>query len=303
MLKVKINNIEFNSPIIASSGTFGYGDEFSDFVDLEKIGCIITKSITLEPRIGNMTSRIHEVNAGMINAIGLANLGVEKFCSEKISLLDKINTKYIVSIAGKTIDEYVHVLDKIENFGGMHVGYEINVSCPNVKQGGMEFGVDKAMTQKLTEKLRQLTDRLLIIKLSPNVTNIEQIAKVCELAGADAVSAVNTFQGLAINYKTGKMLLSTTYGGVSGKAIKPLALAKIHKIYKSVNIPILGMGGISTYEDVIEFLRVGSTMVQVGTLNYLDPNLLTTFYNNLYNFLIKNKINHIVDLTGDYVEN
>ena len=303
MLKVKINNIEFNSPIIASSGTFGYGDEFSDFVDLEKIGCIITKSITLEPRIGNMTSRIHEVNAGMINAIGLANLGVEKFCSEKISLLDKINTKYIVSIAGKTIDEYVHVLDKIENFGGMHVGYEINVSCPNVKQGGMEFGVDKAMTQKLTEKLRQLTDRLLIIKLSPNVTNIEQIAKVCESAGADAVSAVNTFQGLAINHKTGKMLLSTTYGGVSGKAIKPLALAKIHKIYKSVNIPILGMGGISTYEDVIEFLRVGSTMVQVGTLNYLDPNLLTTFYNNLYNFLIKNKINHIVDLTGDYVEN
>ena len=303
MLKVKINNIEFNSPIIAASGTFGYGDEFSNFVDLEKIGCIITKSITLDPRLGNMSSRIHETNKGMINAIGLANLGVEKFCSEKISLLDKIKTKYIISIAGKTMDEYVHVLDRIENFGGMHVGYEINVSCPNVKQGGMEFGVDKAMTQKLTEKLRQLTDRLLIIKLSPNVTNIEQIAKVCELAGADAVSAVNTFQGLAINHKTGKMLLSTTYGGVSGKAIKPLALAKIHKIYKSVNIPILGMGGISTYKDVIEFLRVGSTMVQVGTLNYLDPNLLTTFYNNLYNFLIKNKINHIVDLTGDYVEN
>ena len=303
MLKVKINNIEFNSPIIAASGTFGYGDEFSNFVDLEKIGCIITKSITLDPRLGNMSSRIHETNKGMINAIGLANLGVEKFCSEKISLLDKINTKYIVSIAGKTIDEYVHVLDKIENFGGMHVGYEINISCPNVKKGGMEFGVDKVMTQKLTEKLRQLTDRLLIIKLSPNVTNIEQIAKACESAGADAVSAVNTFQGLAINHKTGKMLLSTTYGGVSGKAIKPLALAKIHKIYKSVNIPILGMGGISTYKDVIEFLRVGSTMVQVGTLNYLDPNLLTTFYNNLYNFLIKNKINHIVDLTGDYVEN
>ena len=303
MLKVKINNIEFNSPIIAASGTFGYGDEFSNFVDLEKIGCIITKSITLDPRLGNMSSRIHETNKGMINAIGLANLGVEKFCSEKISLLDKIKTKYIISIAGKTMDEYVHVLDRIENFGGMHVGYEINVSCPNVKQGGMEFGVDKEMTQKLTEKLRQLTDRLLIIKLSPNVTNIEQIAKVCELAGADAVSAVNTFQGLAINHKTGKMLLSTTYGGVSGKAIKPLALAKIHKIYKSVNIPILGMGGISTYKDVIEFLRVGSTMVQVGTLNYLDPNLLTKFYNNLYNFLIKNKINHIVDLTGDYVEN
>ena len=303
MLKVKIKNIEFNSPIIAASGTFGYGDEFSDFVDLKKIGCIITKSITLEPRIGNKSSRIHESNSGMINSIGLANVGVEKFCSTKIPSLNKIDSKYIISIAGRTIDEYASVLKNIEKFDGKHVGYEINVSCPNVKHGGMEFGVDKDMTFELTSKLRAITNKLLIIKLSPNVTKIEDIAKSCELAGADAVSAVNTFQGLAVDYKTGKMILSTTYGGVSGKAIKPLALAKIHKIYSNVNIPILGMGGVSSFQDVIEFLRVGSTMVQVGTLNYLSPVILSSFYNDLRNFLSKNNISNIASLTGRYIEN
>ena len=303
MLTVKINNIEFNSPIIAASGTFGYGNEFGDFVDLKKIGCIITKSITLEPRLGNKSTRIHESQSGMINSIGLANIGVEKFCSDKIVALNKIDTKYIISIAGKTIDEYVSVMKKIEKTNGAHVGYEINVSCPNVKQGGMEFGVDKEMTYDLTCKLRGITEKLLIIKLSPNVTKIEEIAKACELAGADAVSAVNTFQGLAINHINGKMLLSTTYGGVSGLAIKPLALAKVHKIYNNVNIPILGMGGISSFQDVIEFLRVGSAMVQVGTLNYLSPTILTSFYNDLKSFLSKNNIASITDLTGAYIEN
>tara|TARA_B100001094_G_scaffold136960_1_gene132640 strand:+ start:827 stop:1738 length:912 start_codon:yes stop_codon:yes gene_type:complete len=303
MLKVKIKNIEFNSPIIAASGTFGYGDEFGGFVDLKKIGCIITKSITLEPRIGNKSSRIHESDSGMINSIGLANVGVEKFCSTKIPSLNKIDSKYIISIAGRTIDEYTSVLKNIEKFDGKHVGYEINVSCPNVKHGGMEFGVDKDMTFELTSKLRSITNKLLIIKLSPNVTKIEDIAKSCELAGADAVSAVNTFQGLAVDYKTGKMILSTTYGGVSGKAIKPLALAKIHKIYSNVNIPILGMGGISSFQDVIEFLRVGSTMVQVGTLNYLSPVILSSFYNDLRSFLSKNNISNIASLTGRYIEN
>ena len=303
MLKVKIKNIEFNSPIIAASGTFGYGDEFSDFVDLKKIGCIITKSITLEPRIGNKSSRINESDFGMINSIGLANVGVEEFCSSKIPSLNKIDSKYIISIAGRTIDEYTSVLKKIEKFDGKHVGYEINVSCPNVKHGGMEFGVDKDMTFELTSKLRAITNKLLIIKLSPNVTIIEDIAKSCELAGDDAVSAVNTFQGLAVDYKTGKMILSTTYGGVSGKAIKPLALAKIHKIYSNVNIPILGMGGVSSFQDVIEFLRIGSTMVQVGTLNYLSPAILSSFYNDLRNFLSKNNISNIASLTGRYIEN
>ena len=302
MLKTKIRNIEFNSPIIAASGTFGYGDEVKKFVDLSKLGCVITKSITLEPRIGNPSPRIFESESGMINAIGLANLGVEKFCIEKLPDLRNINTNFLISIAGSNFDDYVKVMEEIENCDGSHVGYEINISCPNVKKGGMEFGVDHKVTLKLTSELRKLTDKILIIKLSPNVTSIEKIALAAQDGGADAVSAVNTFVGMGINYRTGKMTLSTKFGGVSGPPIKPLALAKIHKIYNEVEIPIIGMGGISNFEDVVEFIRVGSTMVQVGTLNYRDPSLISKMNDKLKNFLTINKINNISELIGNYCE-
>ena len=302
MLKTKIRNIEFNSPIIAASGTFGYGDEVKKFVDLSKLGCVITKSITLEPRIGNPSPRIFESESGMINAIGLANLGVEKFCIEKLPDLRNIDTNFLISIAGSNFDDYVKVMEEIENCDGSHVGYEINVSCPNVKKGGMEFGVDHKVTLKLTSELRRLTDKILIIKLSPNVTSIEKIALAAQDGGADAVSAVNTFVGMGINYRTGKMTLSTKFGGVSGPPIKPLALAKIHKIYNEVEIPIIGMGGISNFEDVVEFIRVGSTMVQVGTLNYRDPSLISKMNDKLKNFLTINKINNISELIGNYCE-
>ena len=302
MLKTKIRNIEFNSPIIAASGTFGYGDEVKKFVDLSKLGCVITKSITLEPRIGNPSPRIFESESGMINAIGLANLGVKKFCIEKLPDLRNINTNFLISIAGSNFDDYVKVMEEIENCDGSHVGYEINVSCPNVKKGGMEFGVDHKVTLKLTSELRKLTDKILIIKLSPNVTSIEKIALAAQDGGADAVSAVNTFVGMGINYRTGKMTLSTKFGGVSGPPIKPLALAKIHKIYNEVEIPIIGMGGISNFEDVVEFIRVGSTMVQVGTLNYRDPSLISKMNDKLKNFLTINKINNISELIGNYCE-
>ena len=302
MLKTKIRNIEFNSPIIAASGTFGYGDEVKKFVDLSKLGCVITKSITLEPRIGNPSPRIFESESGMINAIGLANLGVEKFCIEKLPDLRNISTNFLISIAGSNFDDYVKVMEEIENCDGSHVGYEINISCPNVKKGGMEFGVDHKVTLKLTSELRKLTDKILIIKLSPNVTSIEKIALAAQDGGADAVSAVNTFVGMGINYRTGKMTLSTKFGGVSGPPIKPLALAKIHKIYNEVEIPIIGMGGISNFEDVVEFIRVGSTMVQVGTLNYRDPSLISKMRDKLKNFLTINKINDISELIGNYSE-
>ena len=302
MLKTKIRNIQFNSPVIAASGTFGYGDEVKKFVDLSKLGCVITKSITLEPRIGNPSPRIFESESGMINAIGLANLGVEKFCLEKLPDLRNIDTNFLISIAGSNFDDYVKVMEKIENCDGSHVGYEINVSCPNVKKGGMEFGVDHKVTLKLTSELRKLTDKILIIKLSPNVTSIEKIALAAQDGGADAVSAVNTFVGMGINYRTGKMTLSTKFGGVSGPPIKPLALAKIHKIYNEVEIPIIGMGGISNFEDVVEFIRVGSTMVQVGTLNYRDPSLISKMNDKLKNFLTINKINNISELIGNYCE-
>ena len=302
MLKVKIRNIEFDNPIMASSGTFGYGYEVESFVDISRIGCVITKSITLKPREGNSSPRIHESDSGMINSIGLANVGVEKFCKEKIPILNSINTKFIVSIAGENAEEYSQVIKEIEETQSNHVGYEINVSCPNTKKGGMEFGVDEDMTYDLTTSLRKITDKILIIKLSPNVTNIAKIALSAESGGADAVSAVNTFVGLSIDYKTGNFILSNKFGGVSGPAIKPMALAKVHQIYNSVKIPIIGMGGISCFKDVIEFIRVGASMVQIGTLNYRDPSILSKFNGELISFFKSNNIKDLSELLGAYNE-
>ena len=300
MLDFMLRDVRFFSPIIAASGTFGYGDEVQEFVDLSKIGSVITKSITLEPREGNPSPRIHESNSGMINSIGLANMGVDSFCDTKLDSLNKLKTNFIVSVAGSSLDEYAQVIEQIDKTDGKHVGYEVNISCPNVKEGGIEFGVNKDVTFKLTSRLRKLTDKLLIIKLTPNVTNIAEIAQAAESGGADAVSAVNTFEGLAINHKTGKMLLSTKFGGISGPGIKPLALAKVHKIYEQVNIPILGMGGIVNCTDVVEFLRVGASMVQIGTLNYRDPSLISTIHDKLHALMVKNKFSKLSDLIGSY---
>ncbi len=300
MLSIKIKDIEFNSPIVAASGTYGYGDEFDSFVDLTKIGCIITKSITVEERKGNPSPRVYESGSGMINAIGLANMGVKNFCKLKLQKLNKIKTKFIVSVAGSEIQDYIDVVTQIEKCDGSHIGYEINISCPNVKKGGMEFGVNKEVAEKLTAELRKLTSKLLIVKLSPNVTSIEDIGVSVQNGGADAISAVNTFTGLGINYNTGNMVLSTIYGGVSGPPIKPLALAKVHKLYNEVKIPIIGMGGIVSFKDIIEFIRVGSSMIQVGTLNYRDPSKINSLYDQLKFFLIKNKIDSISELIGKY---
>ena len=299
MLKVTIKDIEFKSPIIAASGTFGYGNEIQGSIDIEKIGCIITKSITLEERKGNPHPRIHQSGTGMLNAIGLANVGVDKFCRNELPGLNELDTHFMISIAGSSIDDYVEVLKQIESYNGSHIGYEINVSCPNVKEGGMEFGLSEKIVYQLTLQLRKITRKLLFIKLSPNVTNIEHIATKAEEAGADGISAINTFVGLAIDYKTGKFLLSTVYGGISGPPIKPLALAKINKIYNKINIPILGMGGVASFSDIIEFIRVGASMVQVGTLNYRDPSIICKYYDDLYCYMVKNKISSIARLKGD----
>ena len=299
MLSFKIKDVTFKSPIIAASGTFGYGDEVQKMVDMDKIGCVITKSITVEKREGNAHPRIHEATSGMLNSIGLSNIGMQSFCDQKISKLNDLNTHFIISIAGSTMEDYIKVLDTIEKSQGQHIGYEINVSCPNVKAGGMEFGINKDMVFQLTSELRKMTKKLLFIKLSPNVTDIEDIALSAESAGAAAISAINTFLGIAIDYKTGEFILNTKFGGLSGSPIKPLALAKIYKIYNQIKIPIIGMGGISRVSDIIEFLRLGSTMIQVGTLNYRDPSIICKFYDQLKSFMIENKINHISDLIGD----
>jgi len=299
MFSFKIKNYEFNSPIILSSGTFGYGYEAIDMMDQRKIGCVITKSITLQKRDGNSHSRIHESPSGMLNAIGLANVGLDTFCKKKLPKLNKINTKFLISIAGSDLEEYSQIINTLETCGGNHIGYEINVSCPNVAKGGLDFGVNGKIINKLIAKLRPLTDRLIITKLTPNVTDISEIAQAAEDGGSDIISAVNTFLGLSIDYKTGKTDLSTKFGGISGPAIKPLALAKINKIYESVKIPIFGMGGISNYKDIIEFIRAGSSMIQIGTLNYRDPSSGSKIYDDLNLFCSENKIKDISELKGN----
>jgi len=270
-LEISIGKVTFKNPIWVASGTFGYGTEAPELIDVNRLGAIVTKSITRQPREGNPPPRIVETPSGMINSIGLANIGVEKYIKEMLPVYEDLSTKIIMNIAGSDINEYIEIIELIENISSNITGYEINISCPNVKKGGMEFGVDCEMTAKLTEELRQRTDRLIIMKLSPNVSDIVSIGIAAQNAGADAVSAINTVVGMSINAKTAKTNIFTTYGGLSGPAIKPIGLAAVNKLYKKLSIPIVGMGGIVSSTDVVEYILAGSTAVQIGTANYRNP--------------------------------
>ena len=297
-MRVKLKDIEFSSPLLTASGTYGYGHEVRDMADVNQWGGIITKSVTRHPREGNPSPRIAETRSGMINSIGLANLGVEKYCNEIIPLLNELQTKVIINIAGSAMKDYLETMEMLESKNGKHVGYEINISCPNVKEGGIEFGVNCEMTEQLTIEMRKRTDKLLIMKLSPNVTRIEDIAQAAESGGADAVSAINTVVGMAIDLKTRRPKLNTTFGGLSGPAIKPIAIANVHKVFKAVNIPIIGIGGIATAKDVVEFLLAGATMVQIGTMNYQNPNLGVQLKEELSEYYSQNEIEKTEDLIG-----
>lgn len=297
-LSIKIGHTTFKNPIFVASGTFGYGTENPKLVDVSNIGAIVTKSITLNPREGNPPPRIVETPSGMINSIGLANIGVDKYINEMLPVYEEIGSPIIMNIAGSSMEEYIKVMQQMEAVSSNIVGYEINISCPNVKEGGMEFGVDCNMTEKLTKELRKLTDRLLIMKLSPNVTDISAIATSSENGGADAVSAVNTVVGMSIDHKTGKNNIYTTYGGLSGPAIKPVGLACVHKVYNSVKIPIIGIGGIVNSSDVIEYILAGSIAVQVGTANYRDPGISEKILNDLNSYLDEQELDSIDSLIG-----
>ena len=297
-MQVKLKDIEFSSPLLTASGTYGYGHEVQDMVNVNEWGGIITKSVTLHPREGNPPPRIFETHSGMLNSIGLANLGVEKYCSEIIPFLNELKTRVIINIAGSAKEDYLQTMEILEATNGNHAGYEINISCPNVKEGGIEFGVNCDMTESLTAEMRKRTDKLLIMKLSPNVTNIQDIAKAAEAGGADAVSAINTLVGMAIEINSRKPRLHTTFGGLSGPAIKPVALAQVHKVFSAVKIPVIGIGGISKVEDVIEFLLAGATMVQIGTMNYQNPNLGLDIKKELLQYFSKNNIDNPLDLIG-----
>jgi dihydroorotate dehydrogenase (NAD+) catalytic subunit len=271
-LTTQLGVLTLKNPVMTASGTFGYGDDLPDYVNIEEFGGIVLKSLTGQPREGNPPPRIVETASGMINSIGLANVGVDAFIEEKLEGLRKRNTVIIANIAGSRLEEYCDVLEKLDVAGGIDA-YEINVSCPNVKEGGMEFGVSCPHLETLIRSLRELTEKPIITKLSPNVTSIEEMAAAAVDAGSDMVSLINTLVGTAIDIEKRRPVISTIFGGLSGPAIKPVALAQVFKVYKTVDVPIIGIGGIGTAEDVIQFLMAGATAVEIGTMNYQDPGI------------------------------
>ncbi len=297
-MKVTLAGIELANPVIAASGTFGYGIEFEEIVSLERIGGFVTKGISLEPMQGHPAPRIIQTAAGMLNAIGLQNVGVEEFIARKLPSLRRYPAcKVFVNVFGYTVTDYVSVIERLNEAEGI-AAYEINVSCPNVHAGGMSFGADCGSLEYLVSRARTASKRPLIIKLSPNVTSISQMAKVAEDAGGDAVSLVNTFLAMSIDSETRKPRLSNITGGLSGPAIKPIALRMVYEVARAVSIPVVGMGGIITPEDAVEFLLAGATAIQVGTASYADPRATERLAKGLDSWCRSHQVERVASLTG-----
>ncbi len=299
-LSVKVGPMTFRNPILLASGTVGYGNEISEFIDLNKIGGIVTKSLSLKPRKGNPPQRIVETPSGMLNAIGLANVGVEEYIKEKIPFIEKYDVPLICNIAASSIEEYVECVRILTDQEAVDA-FEINVSCPNVKEGGLQFGNDVKAVSKITEKVKAVTAKPVIIKLSPNVSYISEFAMAVKDSGGDAVSAINTLVGTAFNIFTKKAKIKNITGGLSGPAIKPVALAKVFEIKQKVNIPIIGIGGIMVWKDVIEFMIAGSSAIQIGTLNFIDPTAPMKIIAELEEYCLNSGLNKLSDITGSYI--
>jgi dihydroorotate dehydrogenase (NAD+) catalytic subunit len=292
-----LRKVEFKNRVFVASGTFGYGDEVQDLVDAGRLGGIFTKSLSWKPRSGNPPRRIVETASGMLNSIGLANIGVHAFIEQKLPYLRTLDTKIIANIAASSIREFCDVLSLLEEEDGI-AAYEINISCPNVKEGGLTFGTDCSMTGRITARLRKLTHKPLIMKLTPNVTHISEFARAVVSEGADAISVINTLVGMAVDIKTRKPKLSTVTGGLSGPAIKPIALAKVYEVAQAVKIPIFGIGGISNAEDALEFLLTGATAIQVGTMNFIDPAISVKIVDGIETYALEHGISDISTLVG-----
>ncbi len=292
-----IRGVEFQNRVFVASGTFGYGDETGELTDVNRLGGIFTKSLSWKPRAGNPPQRIVETASGMLNSIGLANIGVHAFIERKLPALRVLQTRILVNIAAGSLKEFCDVLGLLEEQEGV-AGYEINVSCPNVKEGGMSFGTDCHMIEEITSHLRAMTTKPLIIKLTPNVTHISEFARAAESAGADALSVINTLIGMAVDTKTRKPKLSTVTGGLSGPAIKPVALAKVYEVAQAVKLPIFGIGGIAGTEDAIEFFLVGAAAVQIGTMNFVDPALSVKIVDGLEQYAREKSITDLGSLVG-----
>jgi dihydroorotate dehydrogenase (NAD+) catalytic subunit len=297
-MTVKLAGLTLANPVIAASGTFGYGIEFEEIVDLERIGAFVTKGISLEPMQGNRAPRLIQTAAGMLNAIGLQNIGVEEFIAKKLPELKRYpRAVVIVNVFGYTVADYIAVVERLNQAEGI-AAYELNVSCPNVHAGGMAFGSDPGSLEYLVARVKAISQRPLIVKLSPNVTSIGAMAKIAETSGADAVSLVNTFLAMSIDVETRQPRLTNITGGLSGPAIKPIAVRMVYETARAVKIPILGMGGIVTPEDAVEFLLAGATAVQVGTASYADPRATERLAKGLESWCRGHRVEAMTSLTG-----
>ncbi|NMB06684.1 MAG: dihydroorotate dehydrogenase [Bacteroidales bacterium] len=296
-LEVKIGSMQLRNPVMTASGTFGYGTEYTDFMDLGRLGGIFVKGTTLEPRQGNDYPRMAETPSGMLNAVGLQNKGVDYFVEHLYPLIKDYDTHMIVNVSGSTVEDYVACTEKLVGLEKIPA-IELNISCPNVKEGGMAFGTSCASAAQVTRAVRNVYPGTLIVKLSPNVTDITEIARSVEAEGADSVSLVNTFLGMAIDAESRRPKLSTVTGGLSGPCIKPIALRMVWQVFHAVKIPVIGMGGICNWEDAIEFILAGATAIQVGTYNFIDPSASVKIVEGIEEYLLRHNIASVTDLVG-----
>ena len=299
-LSVNIGNLKLSNPVMTASGTFGYGKEFEDFVELEKIGGIIVKGTTLHRREGNPYPRMAETPMGMLNAVGLQNKGVDYFISEIYPQIKDIRTNMIVNVSGSAIEDYVQTAEKINELENIPA-IELNISCPNVKQGGMAFGVTASGAAEVVKAVREVYKKTLIVKLSPNVTDITEIARAVEGSGADSVSLINTLLGMAIDAEKRCPVLSTITGGMSGAAVKPIALRMVWQVSKAVNIPVIGLGGIMNWKDAVEFLLAGASAIQIGTANFIDPAVTVKVSEGINDYLDRHGFTSVKDIIGGLI--
>lgn len=295
-LRVKIADIEFKNPLIAASGTFGFGKEYEEYYDISKLGGVSTKGLTLNPKDGNEGIRLFETPSGLMNSIGLENPGIKAFIDKELDFLLSKDLITLVNIGGNNIEDYLEAVRLISETEAQMI--ELNISCPNVKSGGMAFGIKTCVAKDVVKKVRDITDKPLIIKLSPNANDIVEMAKACEEVGADAISLVNTFNAMAIDIDRRKTVFNNKTAGLSGPAIKPIALRMTYEVSKAVNIPVIGMGGIQNYRDVIEFIMAGASAVQVGTMNFTEPMIMANMVEDLEKYMNDNKIESFEEIRG-----
>jgi dihydroorotate dehydrogenase (NAD+) catalytic subunit len=296
-LSTEVAGIHLNNPVIAASGTFGYGEEFSQLIDLSQLGGFVVKGLSLEPMKGAAAPRLHETASGMLNAIGLQNVGVRRFVEEKLPRLRQYNTRILANVFGTTTEEYVGVVETLNRAAGL-AGYEINISCPNVKKGGIIYGTDPGATYEVVKAIKSVAKLPVIVKLSPNVADVTIIAKAAEEAGADALSLINTLLGMSVDLETRRPRLGNLTGGLSGPAIKPVALRMVYQTVRAVRIPVIGIGGISTAEDALEYLLVGAKAVEVGTANFIDPRAPIKIIRGLSAYCLRKGIEKLSSIVG-----